>query len=161
MAVIVEDGTRVADSNSYVSEAELTEYAAARGITLTTGAEQLLIQAMDYIEQQQFRGIKVMSSQSLQWPRYSVYIDGYEVATDTIPKDLKNAQMATALAIEAGNDPLSPTTPAIKREKVDVLEVEYQDGAASDTFDPKVNLFLSKLISNGGGGSSSFSVSRA
>ena len=160
MAIIVEDGTIVTGANSYVSEAELTAYATARGVTLTGGTEQLLIQSMDYIEAQNYQGTKYTQGQPLQWPRSGVYIDGYYVDTSTIPAELKAAEMATAVAIDGGNNPLNVIDPAVKREKVDVIEVEYQDGAMSSSYDPKIQSMLKKLLS-GSGSAMNFTVTRA
>ena len=41
--IIVEDGTVVPGANSYASEAELTTYAADRGITLTAATDVMQI----------------------------------------------------------------------------------------------------------------------
>ena len=150
----------MASANSYVTEAELTTYATARGVTLVLGAEQLLIAAMDYIEAQNFIGTKQTAAQGLQWPRTSVYIDGYYVESTTIPADLKNAEMATAIAIDEGNGPQNVLCPAVKKEKVDTIEVEYQDGAMSRSIDPKIGASLKKLIVSGGS-VHNFNVSRA
>lgn len=150
MTIIVEDGSIVSGANSYVSEAELTAYALARGVTLTAGTEQLLIEAMDYIEAQNFIGTKQTATQPLQWPRTDVYIDGYYVQSTIIPNDLKSAEMATAVAIDQGNGPQNVLSAAVKKEKVDVIEVEYQDGAMSGTIDPKINASLKKVVVSGG-----------
>lgn len=150
MAIIVENGSIVTGANSYVTEAELTAYATARGVTLIDGTEQLLIQAMDSIESKSFIGTKSTAGQPLQWPRDGVYIDGYYIEPTTIPTQLKNAQMATAIAIDEGNDPLAVVESGIKSEKVDVLEVEYQDNAITNSYDPKIDAMLKKLLANSG-----------
>ena len=160
MAIIVEDGSIVAGANSYVSELTLTEYAAARGITITGATEALLINAMDYIESQMFIGVKKTAAQNLQWPRSNVYVDGYYVEPTILPAELRSAQIAVALAIDAGNGPLAVMTPGIKKEKVDVIEIEYQDGGLTSNLDPKINAILKKLLV-GGGGVSTFNVVRA
>lgn len=149
MAIIIEDGTIVANANSYVTEAELTTFATDRGITIAGTNSELIYQAMDYIEQQNFIGNKSTQAQALQWPRYNAYIDGYLVASTTIPQDLKNAQMQTALSIDASNGPLDVVEQKIKREKVGVLETEYMDNSAQ-TYDPKIRNYLKKLIQGGG-----------
>lgn len=151
MAIVIEDGTQVAGANSYVTEAELTAYATARGITLTGTAEPLLIQAMDYIESRRFKGDKMTKAQPLQWPRSGVYVDGYLIENDEIPGKLKSAQLALAVAIDAGNNPLATSTQAVKREKVDVIEVEYQDGTSSSPYIASVQAYLSDLIIPGSG----------
>ena len=158
--IVVEDGTVVAGANSYVTEAELTTYAADRGITLTAATDVLLIKAMDYIESLAFIGDKHKESQPLQWPRDEVYIDRYYIERETIPKELKNGVYTAALAIDAELDPLRIIERATKREKVDVIEVEYMDSAASQTIVRTISAALYKILRLGGHGSSAFRVVR-
>ncbi len=158
MAVIVEDGSIVANANSYVSEAELTAYALARGKTLTADETQLLIEAMDYIEGLSFIGIKHTQDQALQWPRSYVRLDGYYQNHDDIPAQLKNGLMATAIAIDEGNSPLSDIEKDVQREAIaGVIDVTYSSGAASNTIVRTINNALKKLLSSGAG---SFKVSK-
>lgn len=136
-------------TNSYVTEAELTTYATDRGINISGDTKVLLIKAMDYIETRDFIGEKTDTSQALEFPRnlcdayghyrpnsYTPYVnyDTYcEYDNQTIPQGIKNAQMIAALLIDSGND-LQPTLGrAVKREKIDVLEVEYMNSASSET----------------------------
>ena len=158
--IIIEDGTVVSGANSYVTEAELTTYAADRGITLTAATDVLLIKAMDYIESLAFIGDKHKESQPLQWPRDEVYIDRYYIERETIPKELKNGVYTAALAIDAELDPLRIIERATKREKVDVIEVEYMDSAASQTIVRTISAALYKILLPGGHGSSAFRVVR-
>ena len=158
--IVVEDGTVVAGANSYVTEAELTTYAADRGVTLTAATDVLLIKAMDYIESLAFIGDKHKESQPLQWPRDEVYIDRYYIERETIPKELKNGVYTAALAIDAELDPLRIIERATKREKVDVIEVEYMDSAASETIVRTISAALYKILRPGGHGGSSFRVVR-
>lgn len=154
MTIIVEDGTIVTGANSYVTEAELTAFATARAITLSSDytTEQLLILAMDYIESLEYKGVKRLYTQPLQWPRVDVWIDGYYNNADNIPKELKNGLMQTAIAISNGNNPLAETERKTVREKVGELEVEYASSSSSRTIDKKINSYLYKLLSGGNGG---------
>lgn len=154
MAIVVEDGSIVSGANSYASEAELTAYATARGVTLTAGTEELLLKAMDYLETLEYVGTKSTADQPLQWPRTGVYIDGYALSDDAIPQELKNAEMALAISIDSGVDPMATLERATKREKADVLEVEYMDNASSVAIITSVNRLLRKLLAGGTGGSS-------
>ena len=160
MAIIVETGLIVSGANSYVSEAELTTYATDRGETLSGGAEALLLKSMDYLESLVFIGLKRTQDQPLQWPRTQVYIDGFIVDSETIPTELKNAQMAVAIAIDGGYDPLAPVDRSVKREKVDLLEVEYADNAAPYGYSRTINHLLRKLVSSSGPGSTQFECIR-
>jgi hypothetical protein len=159
--IIVENGTVVAGANSYVSEADLTAYASDRGLTLTAATDVLIIKAMDYIESLSFIGDKHTEAQPLQWPRDEVYIDRYYIERETIPKELKNGVYTAALAIDAELDPLRIIERATKREKVDVIEVEYANSAASQTIVRTISAALYKILRPGGHGSSAFRVVRA
>ena len=159
MTIVVEDGTGLSNSNSYVSEAELTVYATQRGITLTGGTEALLIKAMDYLETLNYIGDKKTEEQALQWPRESVYIDGFYIEPSAIPQELKDAQMTLSIEIDEGNNPMATISRATKKEKVDVLEVEYMDNAASAEIIRSVSSMLRKLLATGSG-ATSFSVVR-
>ncbi len=151
MAITVETGAIVANANSYVSTTDFTTYATARGITLTSGAETLLVQAMDYIESLAYIGTKYTAAQGLQWPRSGVYIDGYLFDYDDIPQELINAQMQVAMAIDVGNGPLVTISRPTKRERVGELEVEYMAGANSVAIVRTINAMLWKLLSGGSG----------
>lgn len=95
--LIIEDGTQVADANSYVDVAYLDSYAGDRGLTIPTTQEDkeiFLLRAMDYIEARRndFQGSKVSADQSLQWPRKNVQIDCEDIEETVIPEELKKAQ---------------------------------------------------------------------
>ena len=159
--IIVENGTVVAGANSYVSEADLTAYAADRGVTLTTALDVLIIKAMDYIESLSFIGDKHKEAQPLQWPRDEVYIDRYYIERETIPKELKKGVYTAALAIDAELDPLRIIERATKREKVDVIEVEYMDSAAAQPIVKTINAAMRKILAGGGSSTTTFAVTRA
>lgn len=142
MALTVEDGTGLADSNSYVTVAEAKAYAAARGIELPVDdddVEVLLIKAMDYLEAQRskYQGRKTWPrpdmdvshphAQALQWPRVGVVLDcSYDLPDNVIPEELKRAQSQLTIEVFAGLE-LMPSSDGsmVKREKVDVLETEF------------------------------------
>ncbi len=149
--IIVEDGSIVANANSYNSEAELTAYASDRGITLTGTPADLLIKSMDYTESRSFIGSKSTEAQGTQWPRFSAYIDGYLIDSSSIPVELKAAQLATAVAIDQGYDPLAPIVRGVKKKKVGPIEVEYQDNASGSDYARTVSNAFKKLINGGGG----------
>lgn len=157
MAIVVEDGTIVANANSYVSEATLTAYATARGITLTGDLEELLIKAMDYIESLDFIGVKYTRDQGLQWPRADVVIDYYYRDVDYIPTELTKGLMETAISIDGGEDPLSDIARQKKSVSVGEISVEYETSSSTTTV-RKINSSLAKIVKGGFG--STFSVSK-
>lgn len=155
MSLNVETGTGAANSESYCSVANADTYHSNRGCapwaTLTTGQkEEALRRATDYIEQvygQSFQGFRVNSTQALSFPRYDVMLNGYYVLSNTIPTILVNATADLAYKAAQGN--LSPDiTQAVKREKVDVLEVEYMDNSSPVTRIRAIDNILSPLLKN-------------
>ena len=139
MTLIIEDGTNVANANSYATLVEARAYALARGVTLSTvdaTLESQLIQAMDYLEAQRsrYQGNKTYETQLLQWPRANVWIDAYQFSSVGIPQLLKNAQCQLAMEIHNGVLLLPTITDgAVKREKIDVIEVEYLESSISSS----------------------------
>lgn len=134
MALIIEDGSNVADANSYVSVADARSYATMRGVTLPTGdsaVEVLLVKAADYIEAQRdrYQGVRTSDTQAMQFPRRGVYVDRLLIGENDIPRELRYAQMA--LAIEAQNADLQPSRLPSDRGPVTQESVE---GAVSVSY---------------------------
>lgn len=160
MTLTIEDGTQVANANSYVTLAEARDYAKARGVKLTDFddvLEQELIKAMDYLEAQRdnFKGVKTSSTQPLQWPRCGAYVDGAVVEPTTIPNELKNAQIRIAMEIDAGINPM-PTADGsafVISEKVGQLETKYSEGVATSGVPimRAVEALLAPLLRGAGG----------
>lgn len=159
MAIVVEDGSIVTGANSYVSEAELTTYATARGVTLTGNTEELLIRSMDYIEGLDFKGVKFTQDQPLVWPRVNVVVDTYLVSADAIPLLLQEGQIETAMAIDNGEDQLADIPRTKIKSTVGPISVTYSEGSTTNLV-RKVSNKLAKLLASGGTGGTSFIVNR-
>ena len=134
-------------TDSYATEAELLAYATARGITISGDQTQLLIRAMDYLENQRFIGYKAASDQALQWPRTGVMIDGWDIDSTVTPNKVKVAQMEVALSMDADSDPMAVTDPDVKSQTVGTISITYQD--KSSTKRPKIDTALSGLVESG------------
>lgn len=153
--LVIEDGLGMSNSESYIDVAFADAYFLKRGITewaTLTNREQLIIRAMDYIENNYtYQGTKLVSTQSLQFPRL--------ICGETVlpPLSLKNAVCELALKSNE-EDLLADTDKTTIREKVGTLEVEYdpnQDNIKSYNY---VNKLLAPyLVSTS---SSSYSISR-
>ena len=157
MTLIIEDGSIVANANSYVTVAEYQAWADARFTAGRSTAplcgedvEALIFRAMDYFEAQSFIGTKVSSTQSLQWPRNSVYIDTYYQSNLSIPKEVKNSIYELSYGEETGNSELSVVDRKVKREKVSSIEVEYADNSSSTSTVVAVPTAMKKLLTAGG-----------
>lgn len=165
MPLVIEDGSLVANANSFVSVAEVRAYANARTSPIPTNdpagdaaIEAACIVAIDFLEtfRGEYQGGKVdPASQSLQWPRSGVTIDGWQVPTNTIPKLLKDAQCQLAIDVAAGVD-LMPSGDGreVIRKKIDVLETEYAPGSggAPQPILTKARALIEPLLSSGFGG---------
>ena len=81
----------------------------------------------------------------MQWPRYDVYIDGFTIDSNEIPTLLKDLQAEVALAVDAGNNPLSTVPRAVKKQKVDVIEIEYADNASPFVRNRKIKALERKI----------------
>ena len=143
----------------YVTELELTDYAAARGITLTGTPAQLLTRSLDWVELQAYQGAKTDSAQALQWPRTGVYIDGTLQDSATVPALVNELQIKMAIDMDQGIDPNAQRAQAVKSETVvGAVSVTYQDNSASSSVSQQVQAILSKLA--GGGSMWQFGVNR-
>ena len=135
---------------------EANTFALARGVTVTTpNAAIALTKALDYMETRQYKGYKTDNDQVLDWPRQYVYIDNVLLDSATVPSGIVKAQHVIALSIANGYDPLATIERAVKREKVDVLEVEYQQNASPTAILRSINAALANYVE------SSTSVMRA
>ena len=105
MAFVVEDGSARADANSYLSVADADAYWADHGAPVTwTGVdavkEAALRAATAYLDRRfgaRFRGCRVSSLQRLAWPRNGAVRDGYELESNALPRELKEATAELAL----------------------------------------------------------------
>lgn len=122
-------------TNAYDTIASTDTYWTERGNTVwgleaDADKEIYLIKATDWIERNfNFRGRKADSDQRLSWPRELAYDDdGYLVGETEAPTQVKEAMYIMADIIRDGTyDIVGITTDdsAVKRQKVDVIEVEY------------------------------------
>lgn len=129
MALVIEDGTGVAGADSFATAAELAARAIAYGWALppdVDAQEVLLRRAAVQMSALGWKGRKVSMTQALAWPRTGVTLDGETLPDTLIPGPIQYGQMALAAEIHADDiDPPELRQGPVKREKVDVLEVEY------------------------------------
>lgn len=160
MTITVEDGTVVANANSFSTTAELDVFGSTRGYSFDTATdlEVLLIKSMDYLfsKESSMKGSRVSDEQTLPYPREDVYLYGYELEADEltdgtlqypIPQELKNAQMQIALYLY-DNVTLSPITNTnLKRKKIGPIEKEYFQGG-SQPYLSQLDTWLAPLLKN-------------
>jgi hypothetical protein len=161
-SIVVETGAIISGANSYVSAADLTTYGTDRGVTISAAnPEDLIIEAMDYIESLEFIGDQYTEDQALVWPRSgAVKKKHWTYDTNEIPQALIDGLCEVALAIDAGNSPIANIDRTTIREKVGPVEVEYKAGSSSSTVVKKINTKLNELLVAGSNGVQ-FKVSKA
>jgi hypothetical protein len=166
LTLIVEDGSQVADANSYTDLTTVRAFATKRGKVLpATDAdlEVLVIKAMDYVESfgERYKGKRVAATQALSWPRECVSLFGFEVAIDEIPSQLVSALCQAVIDANVSGDllPTVSTGGMIVEDTVGPITTKFSDkfgpnNLPSYTF---TNSLLRPLFKGGGG----FSVDRA
>jgi hypothetical protein len=168
MAIIVEDGTGLPNAESYISVDDADAYHDNRGNTTwgtmqTVEKEQALRRGTDYMEQMYrslWKGTRVTASQRLSWPRaFVLREDFYATSTlipdtlngefyypsDIVPEEVKQA--CAELAWRAAQGELSPDlTQGIIREKVDVLEVQYDQYSPQSPRYKAIDMLLAPFL---------------
>ena len=133
MAIVIENGTGLANAEGYISVADSDTYHTNFGNddwTGTDGEKEIGIrQATQYLDQKyvlRWKGISLTSTQALDWPRGGVITaDGYTLSSSALPLDLVHA--CAELAVFALTEDLVPaiTSPGtVKRTRIKVGPIE-------------------------------------
>lgn len=157
MALIVEDGTGLQTANSYASVSEADIYFTERNNSVWSSysnaqKEAGLLYATAYIDANyDWPGFVYDLNQSLDWPRSDAY-DQDDRLLEGLPRKLKHATFE--LALQHNSFSLSTSyerAGAVKREKVGVIEIEYESNAPAAPSYPLVDSLLSAITSTGSG----------
>lgn len=169
MAFVVEDGTLVANANSYASvefaDAYLPDLGKSSWMALLLAKKQeCLVSAtayMDTVFAERYKGSAVDRLQSLEWPRKNIS----NILQTEIPVLLKKACALYAYRASSAALLPDPTTDAngflttVKRQKLGPLEREFQTptGGVGSTAMlirpyPEADLLISRLLIASSGG---------
>lgn len=180
MAIVIEDGSGLSTAEAYISVADADAYHEARGNTAWTELsgdvlkEQALRKAADFMVQRyrtKWKGVRTKSTQALDWPRSGVVteqvldasvvvptvadVDSHIIPSNVVPVDIQRANAELALrSISADLNPDLSRADDVKKEKVDVIEVEYKDSARTGTTFKAVDDALGVYLKSGVGGTS-------
>ena len=140
MTLIVEDGSIVAGAESYISVADAETYLTNRGMTLsgsTADKEAALRKATDYMVQvyrMRWQGWKVDQTQSLDWPRNSVYVDqainynnqltAHLIPNNIVPNEVKHACAEFAYKSQS-SELFADQEQMVTSERIDKIQVDY------------------------------------
>jgi len=158
MALLVETGNIVAGAESYCTVAFANTYLANRGYTAwdalddTDAKEPALRKATDYLTAMfkgRWQGEIVDEDQALDWPRYDVVVDGYDVASDSVPLAVQKA--CAELAYRATTADLSPDlTQGVLSESVGQISVTYDKSSPQRTRYAYVDALLAPYLTSRG-----------
>lgn len=165
MALIVEDGSRVANAESYASVAAADTYLAARGIAAWAGGvaatkEAALRRATDYMLEAyrgRWKGYRYDALQSLDWPRQAVLLDDVPlnawVPYNIVPKEVINACCELAYKYSQTGELFPDITPQKLSAKVGDIAVTYNPNSPNYTQFAAVDMMLRPFLDHGGGNS--------
>lgn len=157
MTLIVETGEGLATSDAYDSLVNVNKYFTDRpthplyliwekaGNSDRESAIRLATEYLDY--KFSWKGVKATSTQMLEWPRELVYDSRGQELIGVIPTNIKKA--LAELAVRSLSSSLledKSRTSFTKREKIDVIEVEYLASAPSQPVFSVVNSLLKDYI---------------
>ena len=155
--LIIEDGSIVDDANSFATDDEFKIYANLRCLDVPATQplrEALLILALDYLfsEEKQMQGCRVSSVQELPYPRSGVYANDFIVASDSIPKGIKKAQMELALQANTSELLVNESVSNLASfEVVGAYKEEYFNGGAWSTVrTDRADAYLDPYLQSGG-----------
>lgn len=155
--LIIEDGTVVADANSFATDDEFKTYANLRNFEVPAtqpDREALLILAMDYIfsKESKLQGARLSADQDLPFPRYGVCANNFQLPSGTIPKAIKKAQME--LALQANDSGLLVTGEVQNLASFNVdgvySESYFSGGNWTQVRTERADAYLNPLYKNGG-----------
>lgn len=136
--LVVEDGTGLADANSYIDVATADDYHRLRDNEAWADADEhtkvaALIRAADYLDRRfRFVGCRLVDGQALEWPREDAFdVDGFD-QSEIVPVVVEQAAAEYALrAVDLATrllpDPPQDETGAqvtLSRERVGPIEEE-------------------------------------
>lgn len=135
---------------AYGSDSAFTAWLGLNGLTLPAGAPDAAIlrqrgsQYVDNTYGSRFWGVPTLGiAQERAWPRTGAKAYGQIIPDDVIPVAIEQASYAAAFHEAENPGSLSAAASqasAVKREKVDVLEVEYVAGSGDLVADATVRL---------------------
>jgi len=145
-------------SNSYATLNEITTFCSGLGLTAwasasTDSQETAALRGMAYVESKMYKGQKTSNIQARKWPRTNATDeDNVEISTTTIPTAIKNAQCRASYEEVVSVGVLQPNLDRdsfTTHEKVDVIEISYEQGKNSTVFQAIDGYLVGYLLKTG------------
>ena len=157
MALVIEDGTGKSNAEAYADVASCSTWAVAyygQALTGNTADKEAAIRrAVAYLDALKWKGTRAHGrAQALAWPRSGTSdCEGDSIAADVVPAEVIYAQHVLARAEFQSPGILSPSVTlgaVVKREKVDVIEQEFDTSRLQGTADelrPLVTMAMDRI----------------
>lgn len=159
MSLITEDGTGKENAESFISVEDASIYHTLQGnagwtvLASDTVREQCLRRATNYmttVYRDRWEGVRYTEDQALDWPRAGVVRDSWSVDIDEVPVEVAHA--CAELALKSASDALqADLTQGVVKEKVGVIEVEYNQNSPQSKRYPAIDFMLRPFLNSGGG----------
>ena len=166
MSLTVENGSGLANADSYLSVDDADTYHTAQGAPTTWSdstdpeKEAALRQATAYLDNRygpRWVGSRINSTMALAWPRrYVTDRDGYTVDAAAVPRGVKNATAYIALKIREGDTLVPDVDPGANAvaETVTVgaisISSSYSGDPGTSPLYPQAEMMLRDLIQAAG-----------
>ena len=164
MALVVEDGTGLANAEAYAAVADFVDYYTKRGETTLAAKTVAEIEvalrkgadALDNFYRGRWKGVQTTTTQALSWPREGV-VDDHEALEhddDYVPPQIAKASIILAgKSFSADLQPDAERSGTIKREMKQVgplqKEIEYTEGQDISNIYNSVDTLVRGLITTG------------
>lgn len=157
MALVTEDGTGLSTAESYVSVTTADAYWSARNNTtwaaLTTAVKEANLRiATEYLSRYtgKWRGLRVKTTQALDWPRSEVCVDNVVIAYNVLPGQLVRAVCELAAKVVSGSLIVDESAQVVS-ESIGPISTTYAQGARQQTRYAYVDALLAPLLRAGNG----------
>ncbi len=157
--IVIEDGTAIADANSYASSDDLDTYCGNNGVTLASSdgdtIDASLIRAsaaLDGSYRMVYPGYRTLGrQQGLEWPRTAAYdYEGLVIGTNEVPREIIAATCEMAIHEVAVPGSMAPDLAAggfIRALRAGSVSIEYTGaGYEAQPIITTINHILSSLI---------------
>jgi hypothetical protein len=139
--LVIEDGTGIANADSFITAADAQTFATNYGITLPSDPTELDVALRQgYLNlltnEPQLQGARTTDTQNNIFPRSSVYNNCKLVPSDEIPVSVQHAQVYAASAIAGGYGQNEVDTGQNLKSfsvKNGLYQESYQDGSSTST----------------------------
>lgn len=157
MALVIENGTGLTNAEAYSSVADCSAWAVKYYGHSLTGSdadkEAAIRRAVAYMDGLKWKGTRTTGRvQALAWPRSGVTdCEGLAIGANVIPAEVIFAQHVLARAEFQSPGVLSPSVTlgaVVKRERVDVIEAEYDTSRMQGTADemrPLITMAMDRI----------------